>query len=165
LLPTDPRPLGRMFFGTYCWSPFFDGPATGIKGLQIKSKSRVLWSLRIEYDACGQSFQSVPHGEPPHDVKDLQEDEVSFTCVSQGFFGLFIWIWCMWPIISIHSPWSTSSFLWKQNWQRQSKLHILHFNGMTFLLLKLDLDLLCYMVDESYVMCILHVFTNSIEAD
>jgi len=60
------------------------------KGCRSRASQRVLWSLRIEYDACGQSFQSVPHGEPPHDVKDLQEDEVSFTCVSQGFFGLFI---------------------------------------------------------------------------
>jgi len=129
------------------------------------SQSRALWSLSVEYDACGQSFQSVPHGEPRHYVMDLQEDEVSFTCISRGFLVSSCWIWCMWPIISIHSPWSTSSLLWKQNWQRQSKFHIPHFNGMTFLLLKLDLDLLCYTVDESYVMCILHVFTNSIEAN
>jgi hypothetical protein len=83
-------PWGGRVLGPYGGSPFFDGPATGIKGLKIKSKSGVLWSLSVEYDACGQSFQSVPHGEPPPRVKDLQEDEVSFTCISQGFFGLFM---------------------------------------------------------------------------
>jgi hypothetical protein len=33
---------------------------------------------------------------------------------------------------------------------------------MIFLLLKLDLDL-CYMVDESYVMCILHVLQTQLQ--
>jgi len=101
-LPTDPRPLGRMCLGEHGGFSFCDGLATGIKGLKIKSQSRALWSLSVEYDACGQSFQSVPHGEPPPYVKDLQGDEVSFTCISWGFLVSSCWIWCMWPIISIY---------------------------------------------------------------
>jgi hypothetical protein len=78
-------PWGGRVWGKHGGFPFFDGPATGIKGLKIKSQSTALWSLSVEYDACGQSFQSVPHGEPPYYVTDLTEDEVSFTCISQGF--------------------------------------------------------------------------------
>jgi hypothetical protein len=78
-------PWGGRVSEQYGGFPFFDGPATGIKGLKIKSQSRVLWSLSVEYDACGESFQSVPHGEPPFYVTEFTEDEVSFTCISQGF--------------------------------------------------------------------------------
>jgi hypothetical protein len=83
-------PWGGRVWGCHGGLPFFDGLATGIKRLKIKSQSTALWSLSVEYDACGQSFQSVPHGKPPHNVKNLQEDEVSFTCISQGFCGLFM---------------------------------------------------------------------------
>jgi len=78
-------PWGGHVWGEHGGFSFCDGLATGIKGLKIKSQSRALWSLSVEYDACGQSFQSVPHGEPPHYVMDLQEDEVSFTSISRGF--------------------------------------------------------------------------------
>ncbi len=78
-------PWGGHVWGEHGGFYFCDGLATGIKALKIKSQSRALWSLSVEYDACGQSFQSVPHGEPPHYVMDLQEDEVSFTCISRGF--------------------------------------------------------------------------------
>jgi hypothetical protein len=64
-------PWGGHVWGEHGGFSFCDGLATGIKGLKIKSQSRALWSLSVEYDACGQSFQSVPHGEPPHYVMDL----------------------------------------------------------------------------------------------
>ncbi|CAM6027572.1 unnamed protein product [Sphagnum balticum] len=72
-------PWGERVWGEHGGFSFCDGLGTGIKGLKIKSQSRALWSLSVKYDACGQSFQSVPHGEPPHYVMDLQEDEIKFN--------------------------------------------------------------------------------------
>jgi hypothetical protein len=158
-LPTDPRPLGRMCLGRTRWVFFLWWPSN--RHQRVEDQEPVKSSLVSEcWIWCMWPIISICSP-----WRNLQEDEVSFTCISWGFLVSSCWIWCMWLIISIHSQCSTSSLLWKQNWQRQSKFHILHFNGMTFLLLKLDLDLICYMVDESYVMCILHVFTNSIEAN
>jgi hypothetical protein len=64
-------PWGGRGGGSFC-----DGLATGIKGLTIMSAPGVVWSLCVEYDVCGQSFQSSPHGEPTCGKKD----EVRFTC-------------------------------------------------------------------------------------
>jgi hypothetical protein len=61
---------------------FNDGLATGIKGLKIKSNTRVFFSLSVEYDKCGKSFRSPHHGNPSSDrAKDLQELEVSLICI------------------------------------------------------------------------------------
>ncbi|KAH9560743.1 hypothetical protein CY35_06G123400 [Sphagnum magellanicum] len=59
---------------------FNDGLATGIKGLKIKSNTRVFFSLSVEYDKCGKSFRSPHHGNPSSDrAKDLQELEIKFN--------------------------------------------------------------------------------------
>ncbi|CAM6047206.1 unnamed protein product [Sphagnum compactum] len=60
--------------------PFNDGLATGIKGLKIKSNTRVFFSLSVEYDKRGKSFHSPHHGNPSSDrAKELKEDEIKFN--------------------------------------------------------------------------------------
>jgi hypothetical protein len=62
--------------------PFNDGLATGIKGFKIKSDTKVLFSLSVEYDQSGKSFHSPHHGNPSSDrAKEVQEVEVSLICI------------------------------------------------------------------------------------
>jgi hypothetical protein len=79
-------PWGGGGGGSFC-----DGLATGIKGLTIISAPEVVWSLCVEYDICGQSFQSSPHGDSSIPGK---KDEVRFNYPDEylqqieGFFGI-----------------------------------------------------------------------------
>jgi hypothetical protein len=57
---------------------FSDGLATGIKRLKVRSDKGVIWCLQVEYDICGQSFQSSLHGDPSYG----REEEVRFVCLN-----------------------------------------------------------------------------------
>jgi hypothetical protein len=92
-LPIGPRPLRRTW-----WRFFLGWLATGIKGLTIMSAPGVVWSLCVEYDVCGQSFQSSPHGEPTHGKKD----EVRFTC----FISM---AWHVVLLVSTTLDWNTNT--------------------------------------------------------
>ncbi len=164
-LPTDPRPLGRMCLGRTRWVFFLWWPSNRhqrVEDLELVKSTLVsecwIWSMWPIILICSPWWTSSLCEGPPGRWGELHMHKL-------GFFGLFMLNMMYMANHFNPFPMVNLILLWKQNWKRQSKLHILHFNGMTFLLLKLDLDLLCYTVDESYVMCTLHVFTNSIEAN
>lgn len=67
-------------WGGHGGNSFNVGPATGIRGLKIKSTSNALFSLTVEYNECDKLVTSPPHDDPPSHIK-VQVDEVISKCI------------------------------------------------------------------------------------